>query len=187
MPDLALGDAYRALRCRPDSAAAHNTLGTVLQALGQTKNARRAFDRALELDPDATFALNNLCYLSLQEIKAREAQQACERALAKKPLEPMLTAARTNLALAFAMQGDIPRAETQLLENPDTVAGHFNVGMLRMCSAGATRRRRLMRHGRAAIGVGGTAPRYTGLAPELLRRSSRCYLQKTSRHRRLTP
>lgn len=132
MPDVALGDAYRALRCQPDSSAAHNTLGTVFQALGQMKNARRAFERAVELDPGATFALNNLCYLSLQEGRGREAQQTCERALAKEPQEPMLTAARTNLALAFAMQGDIPRAETQLLENPDSVAGHYNVGMLRM-------------------------------------------------------
>jgi Flp pilus assembly protein TadD len=132
MPDVALGDAYRALHCRPDSAAAHNTLGTVFQALGQTKNARRAFERALELDAGATFALNNLCYLSLQEGKGREAQQTCQRALAQEPQEPMLTAARANLALAFAIQGDVPRAERQLLENPDSVAGHYNVGMLRM-------------------------------------------------------
>ena len=108
MPDVALGDASRAVKCRPDSAAAHNTLGTVLQALGQTKNARRAFERALELDAHAAFAMNNLCYLWLEEGNARVAQQTCERALAE---DPTMTPARTNLALAYVMQGDTPGAE----------------------------------------------------------------------------
>ena len=52
---MALGDAHRAVSCRPDSAAAHNTLGTVFQMLGQTKNARWAFERAVALDGRAAF------------------------------------------------------------------------------------------------------------------------------------
>ena len=35
LPELALGDAHRAVICRPDSASAYNTLGTVLAAMGQ--------------------------------------------------------------------------------------------------------------------------------------------------------
>jgi len=129
MPEVALGDAHRAVHCRPDSASAHNTLGTVFQTLGQTKNARWAFERALELDGHAAFALNNLCFLSLQEQNGRAAQLMCERALVQ---DPTMTAARTNLALAYVMQGDIAGAEARLLENRDSAAGRFNVGMLRM-------------------------------------------------------
>jgi Flp pilus assembly protein TadD len=128
-PDLALGDAHRAVHCRPESAAAHNTLGTVLQALGQTKNARREFERAVELDERAAFALNNLCYLSLHEGDGRAAEALCERALVQ---DPALPAARTNLALAYVMRGDIAGAEGRLLEDPDRAAGLYNVGMLRM-------------------------------------------------------
>ena len=52
-----------------------------------------------------------------------------------------MTAARTNLALAYAIQGDAPRAELQLLTDPDAMTGQFNVGIFRMsmgqCAAAA--------------------------------------------------
>lgn len=129
MPELGLGDAYRALYCRPGSASALNTLGTVFEALGQRQNARHAFERALRIDGAAVFALNNLCYLSLQEEDGAAAQQACERAL---HLEPSLGAARNNLALAYALQGEVKRAELKLLDSPDRAEGQYNVGILRM-------------------------------------------------------
>jgi tetratricopeptide (TPR) repeat protein len=66
-PELALGDAYRAVHCRPHSASAYNTLGTVMVALGQLENAKKAFEFALRLDDRAAFVLNNLCYVALQE------------------------------------------------------------------------------------------------------------------------
>jgi Flp pilus assembly protein TadD len=129
MPDLALGDAYRAVSCEPKSPAAYNTLGTVFQTLGQHANARLAYQRALALDGTAVFALNNLCFLSLQEGDGRSAEASCQRALA---LEPRMPAARTNLAVAYAMQGDVKRAEQQLLDSADPAHGQYNVGILRM-------------------------------------------------------
>ncbi|HVH29033.1 MAG TPA: tetratricopeptide repeat protein [Vicinamibacterales bacterium] len=129
MPDIGLGDAYRAIGCRPASASAYNTLGTVLQRLGQTTEAKRAFARAVELDPHAAFALNNLCYIALRVGNGHEAQQSCERALAE---DPALVTARLNLALARAMQGDVAGAERQLLDYADVATGQFNVGLLRM-------------------------------------------------------
>ncbi len=129
MPDLALGDAYRAVSCQPKSSAAYNTLGTVFHALGQHASARRAYEGALHLDNQAVFALNNLCFLSLQEGDGRSAEASCQRALA---LEPRMVAARNNLALAYAMQGDVRRAEAQLLDSPDPAEGQYNVGILRM-------------------------------------------------------
>jgi Flp pilus assembly protein TadD len=128
-PELALSEAHRAVYCRPHSAGAHNTLGTVLTSLGQLKSARAAFERSVQLDPAAAFALNNLCYVALQEGNGRAAQRACEETLA---LEPTMLAAQTNLALAYALQDDAPKAEARLLDSPDTAAGLYNVGILRM-------------------------------------------------------
>jgi Flp pilus assembly protein TadD len=43
-----------------------------------------------------------------------------------------MTAAKTNLALAYALQGNIPVAERRLLDHRNRAVGHYNVGILRM-------------------------------------------------------
>ena len=60
LAQLGLADARAAVRHAPRSAAAHNTLGTLLEAIGEFHEARRAYERALALDRDATYALTNL-------------------------------------------------------------------------------------------------------------------------------
>lgn len=57
---LALGDAARAIYFAPRSPAAHNTRGTILTLLGRCESARAAYQRALELDPGAGYARDNL-------------------------------------------------------------------------------------------------------------------------------
>ena len=128
-PELALSEAHRAVHCSPGSASAYNTLGTVLVALGQLEQARAAFEFAGRLDGRAAFALNNLCYVALQQGDGPAAQQACERALG---VEPTMVAAQTNLALAYALQGNVSIAEGRLLDDADTATGLYHVGMLRM-------------------------------------------------------
>jgi Flp pilus assembly protein TadD len=128
-PELALGDAHRAVYCKPHSSTAHNTLGTILEALGHRQDAKREFELALQLDPHAGFALNNLCYLALQDGDGRGAQETCTRALT---IDPTMVVAQTNLALAYALQGEIPKAEARLLDHLDTATGLYNVGVLRM-------------------------------------------------------
>ena len=128
-PELALSDAHRAVYCKPNSSSAHNTLGTILEALGQRQQARRSFELALQLDARAGFALSNLCYLALQDGDGRGAQESCTRALA---IDPTMAAAQTNLGLAYALQGEIPKAEARLLDHVDAATGLYNVGVLRM-------------------------------------------------------
>ena len=94
-PQLGLADASRAVYYARSSASAHNTLGTVLAALGHRGEARREYERAVELDPRAAYALNNLCYLSFLEGDALRALAECRAALA---IDPELTAARETLA-----------------------------------------------------------------------------------------
>jgi tetratricopeptide (TPR) repeat protein len=128
-PALALGDAHRAIYCRAHSSSAYNTLGTILEALGQRQQARRAFEFALRLDARAGFAMNNLCYLALQDGDGPGAQETCTRALA---IDSTMAAAQTNLALAYALQGKTSIAEARLLDHVDPATGLYNVGVLRL-------------------------------------------------------
>ena len=66
----------------PQSAEARNTLGTVLWALGQRQQARRAFEDAVALDPRAWYAVRNLCEVALTDGRTKEATMLCHRASA---------------------------------------------------------------------------------------------------------
>lgn len=94
-PQLGIGDASRAVYYAPASASAHNTLGTLLAAIDHVREARRAYERALQIDPRAAYALNNLCYLSYLEGDTSRARAECQAALA---VDPALIAARETLA-----------------------------------------------------------------------------------------
>ena len=60
VPGYAIGDAQRAVYYAPRSAAAQNTLGTVLLLIGSCRLAEAAFERALVLEPSAGYAVENL-------------------------------------------------------------------------------------------------------------------------------
>lgn len=62
-PQMGMPDAARAVFLAPRSAETHNTRGTLLAALGLTDAARREFETALSLNPDADYAAANLRYL----------------------------------------------------------------------------------------------------------------------------
>jgi Flp pilus assembly protein TadD len=125
-PQLGIGDAYRAVAFEPMSPSAQNTLGTVLQALGDRAAARRAYKRAALLDPKADYAFNNLCYLSYVEGKTQQAIAECQSALR---LNPAMIAAHNNLGLVHAAAGraDLARNEFALAAGP--VATSYNMGM----------------------------------------------------------
>ena len=62
-PELGMGDSARAVFYAPRSAAARNTRGTLLAAAGWKAEALREFEAALALDPEASFARENVCRL----------------------------------------------------------------------------------------------------------------------------
>jgi tetratricopeptide (TPR) repeat protein len=78
---LALTEAHRAVFLSPRSPSAHNTLGTILQSLNLWTEARTAYERVLELQPDATYALANLCSLAVEQGHPERAAAGCRRAL----------------------------------------------------------------------------------------------------------
>ena len=127
VPGLGLGDAYRAISADPQSAAARNTLGTILQCLGHGRDARTQFARAVSLDGSAAYAQNNLCYSWLLEGRADAALPYCRMALAE---DPGLTTARNNLALALALSGDLDGAERLFGEVGGESASQYNLGIV---------------------------------------------------------
>jgi len=128
-PALGLADAYRAVHYAPDSPSAANTLGTLLQALGYVSDAKTWYTRALTLDPQAWYALNNLCYAL---IMTREVSiDTCKAAVAAAPEED---SARHNLALAHAAAGDLEQAKSWFRRAGDTAEAHYNYGITLMAS-----------------------------------------------------
>jgi tetratricopeptide (TPR) repeat protein len=128
-PQLGLSDAHRAVYVAPASPAAHNTLGTILQALGHRAMARQEYERALALNPGAAYALNNLCYTALLDGEVGKAVTFCQRAL---DAEPTLTAARNNLALAYVSQGDHAAAAREFAAAGDRATALYNTGIVHM-------------------------------------------------------
>jgi Flp pilus assembly protein TadD len=126
-PNIGLGDAYRAVWAAPRSPAVHNTLGTILQFLGKGLDARAQFAQALASDSEAAYAQNNLCYSWLMEGNVDAASIACGRALA---LEPGMTPARNNLALAKAVAGDLAGAAETFGAVSGEAAAQYNLGIV---------------------------------------------------------
>lgn len=129
-PHQGLGDAYRAVHLAPAWPVAANTLGTLLEAVGQTKAARIWYQKALSLDPDAAYALNNICYASLM-LKDAEALGACRRAV---DAAPESRRAHNNLALALAASGDFESARQEFAKAAGAMAANYNTGIMYMAA-----------------------------------------------------
>jgi tetratricopeptide (TPR) repeat protein len=128
VPQRGLADASQAVAVAPKSAPAANTLGTLYQALGNFDEAKRWYNRAAALDPNAWYAVNNLCYA---EILTREpyAILTCQRAVEHAPGASI---AQNNLALAHAASGDLPEAQQWFRRAGDTATADYNYGIVMM-------------------------------------------------------
>ncbi len=84
LPGLGLSHAYRAVHAAPQSATARHTLGTLFYALGLRRDARGAFQEAVQRDPLAWYAWQNLCTLAMADGRTLEAIAFCQRATAAR-------------------------------------------------------------------------------------------------------
>jgi tetratricopeptide (TPR) repeat protein len=129
-PHLGVGDAYRAIYHAPRSAAARNTLGTLFQAMGRRTEARTQYETAARLDLLAGYAHNNLCYSWILEGDARQALEACRRALSLDPDSPI---AHNNAGLAYALTGNMAAARDEFA-HAGRAAAAFNSGMVNLAA-----------------------------------------------------
>ena len=109
----------------------YNTLGTMLQKLGQTAAAQSAFEAALRRDPNASYALNNLCYVTFLQGHGAQAIAACGSALAA---QPDLAAAHNNLGLAYWVEGDRRSATEAFASIGSPGAARYNTGIALLAS-----------------------------------------------------
>ena len=129
LPQEGLGYAHRAVSQAPKSASTHNTLGTLLFALGNPEEARTEFDRALALDPSAAYALNNLCYVAFILGDAGPAAARCTEALA---LNPSSSTTRNNLGLIYAAEGRNDDAAREFEKAGGGPIADYNMGVVHM-------------------------------------------------------
>jgi len=127
LPDRGLADAFRAVYFAPSLPAAHNTLATMLLAVGRRADARPAFEQALILDPGASYLLSNLCYLSLLDGAIGRARDECRAAVAA---DPEFVPARNNLALVYAASQQEELAIQEFQAAGDAAAASYNLGMV---------------------------------------------------------
>jgi len=129
MPGFGLADAYRAVHFAPESPEAANTLGTVLQAIGQRDAASQWYARALGFDSHAWYAVNNLCYLDVL-MRRSTAVVLCQQAVAAAAGDART--ARNNLALAYAAAGDFVSARQWFQRANDPATAAYNYGIVMM-------------------------------------------------------
>jgi tetratricopeptide (TPR) repeat protein len=103
----------------------------VLDALGRFDAAREAYLRAFSLDPEAGWALSNLCYLEFRRGRFEHARGFCEAALRAAPT---LVEAHNNLGLTYAASGDLSGAQSAFLGAGDPAHAHYNMGIVHLAS-----------------------------------------------------
>ncbi len=123
----ALPLAYQAVYWAPESAAAQNTLGTLLLRLGVTDAAGTRFEIARALEPSASYPLNNLCFLELQRGNPEAAVALCRGAAARDAASAQ---ARNNLALSLATSGDLDAAFVALETGTSPAVAAYNQGIV---------------------------------------------------------
>jgi Flp pilus assembly protein TadD len=129
MAHLGMGDAHRAVYYAPKWSVAHNTLGTIYQALGQKKAARSEYETALNLEPHAAYVLNNLCYSDILDGRMTSAVDRCNAALSH---DPQLRAAQNNLGIAYAAIGKMDAAMAAFNAGADRADALYNLGIVRV-------------------------------------------------------
>ena len=126
--DEALAMLQKAVADDPSAWRAWNALAGEYDARRDWTNAEAAYDHAITDSGGAAIVLNNRGYSRLLQGRFAPAREDFVAALQKKP---DLAAARTNLRLAMAMQGEYERAATGGLQD-DQAALLNNAGFAAM-------------------------------------------------------
>lgn len=96
----------KALTDAPKDAVLHNRLGVCYQRVGETKLARKEYERATSLDKDFASAWNNLGTIYHVAGKHKKAASLYRKAIEKKP---EFAAAYRNLGAAELAKGEVAK------------------------------------------------------------------------------
>jgi tetratricopeptide (TPR) repeat protein len=124
------------LELQPDFAAGYVSLGLALREMEKTDQALKAFDRALEINPDQMEALHYKVSIHMQEKQVDKAIEACDRHR-KNFLEdnPALAIIDLIQGRIYMTTGEIDMAEDQfqtaVKRNPDLSAPWEQLAVIR--------------------------------------------------------
>ncbi|MGI9263600.1 MAG: tetratricopeptide repeat protein [Gammaproteobacteria bacterium] len=126
--------AERAIELAPECAEPYKALGLTLQANGDGDGAFKAYERALELDPDAWEAAFNMATILFSKARLREAEEMFLKTLHVAPNHDISMA---RLGAVYLQLGDTEKAAVWLeraLEHsplrPNTIASYAALDML---------------------------------------------------------
>lgn len=168
LPDPALACFRAAGRLAREQPRWPYYAGYVLAGRGELEAAAVAFERARELDPEATWTLLRLADVELDRGRVREAEELYRRVLELRPESP---AARYGLGRAALAAGEPERAVAELERVLDAEPGATRVHHL---LAQAYRRAGREEEARRALehAGGGEVPRHDPPTGELLGQAS---------------
>ena len=129
----------KALEIKPDFAAAHCNLGSVLRHLGQLDGMIECIRRALHINPDLAEAHGNLGDALKNQGKLGEAVASYQRAVW---INPNYAEAHVNLSVALTEQGQLGEAVASyrraLQINPNYPKAHSNLLLTRQYQPGVS-------------------------------------------------
>ena len=118
-------------KAAPSSADIHAWLGMTYEAKRDVRNARRSFQRALELEPQSTVALAGLVSADLADKNPTAALGRIEKQLSQTPSDPRLILLS---GMAYASVRDFPKAEAAYRKfldlNPNSPEAYARLGGL---------------------------------------------------------
>lgn len=106
-PLEALAEASLAVDADSQSVDAYRVSGRALHSLGRREEAREAYGKALSLDPNDAWSLNNLSLTLIEEERFEEARSPIERAAALDSTVPCFL---NNLGVVLERSGDLAGA-----------------------------------------------------------------------------
>jgi len=137
--DLAMGQAAdavtlleRAVAADPKNWRSHSALGLAYDRLGQYNRADASYEAALKLAPDNAAVLNNY---ALSRAMADDLNHARELALRAIRAEGADLRVRQNLALIYALSGNMARAEALTKRDLPPALARQTIAYYRMLAA----------------------------------------------------
>ncbi|WP_413677314.1 tetratricopeptide repeat protein [Prochlorococcus sp. MIT 0916] len=119
----------KAIKIKPDFAAAHSNLGNILRDLGKLEEAELSIRKAVELNPEFADAHSNLGNILRDLGKLEEAELSTRKAV---ELNPNFAMAHSNLGNILRDLGKLEEAELSTRKavelNPNFAMAHSNLG-----------------------------------------------------------
>jgi adenylate cyclase len=106
----AMASIRRALELAPDDGLVHHCHAAVLANLGKTNDAGRAWERAVELDPNNAGARAGLGIGKIFQGRAEDSLEWIDGALRRSPADPLQYHWLGSRALALALLGRVTEA-----------------------------------------------------------------------------